>query len=68
MTNHIKVGRARHELSQAALAERGGVSRQTINAVEKGRFVPSTVLAFKIARVLQTTVDELFELESTDWD
>ncbi len=68
MTNQLKVERARHDLSQAALAERVGVSRQTINAVEKGRFVPSTGLALKIAHVLGTTVDQLFTLEASDWD
>ena len=67
MKNLIKVERARYDLSQAALAEKVDVSRQTINAIEKGRFVPSSVLAFKIAQVLKIRVDELFILEESDW-
>ncbi|PPK88375.1 putative transcriptional regulator [Neolewinella xylanilytica] len=66
MTNQLKVERARHDLSQAALAARVGVSRQTINAVETGRFVPSTLLALKIARVLNSRVDDLFALEADE--
>lgn len=68
MKNLMKVERARNELSQAALAERVQVSRQTIHAVENGRFVPSTVLALKIASVLGIRVDELFTLEAQDWE
>ena len=67
MTNLIRVERARHKLSQAALAERVQVTRQTIHAVESGRFNPSAVLALKIAAVLQVRVDELFTLEPEDW-
>lgn len=67
MRNLIKVGRARHDMTQAELAEKVGVSRQTINSVEIGKYVPSTVLAFKIATVLYTTVDELFSLDDNDW-
>ena len=67
MRNLIKVGRARHDMTQAELAEKVGVSRQTINSVEIGKYVPSTVLAFKIATVLYTTVDELFSLDENDW-
>ena len=67
MKNIIKVERARNDLSQAALAEKVEVSRQTINAIEKGKFVPSTLLALKIASVLNLKVDELFELEDGDW-
>ena len=68
MKNLIKVERARSELSQAALAEKVNVTRQTIHAIEKGRFVPSTALAFKIASIFNIKVDELFELEESDWD
>ncbi|PPK84545.1 putative transcriptional regulator [Neolewinella xylanilytica] len=68
MTNSIRVERARHRLSQAALAERVQVTRQTIHAVESGRFNPSAVLALKIAAVLQIRVDELFVLEAHDWE
>jgi len=61
--NHIKQHRARLNLTQQALAERVSVSRQTIIAIEKGHYVPSALLAFKIARELGMKVDELFELE-----
>lgn len=62
LQNHIKQHRARLDLTQDALAERVGVSRQTILAIEKLRYTPSTLLAFKIARALGMQVDELFEL------
>lgn len=66
MKNNIKVQRAIANLTQAELAEKIGVSRQTINAMELGKYVPSTVLALKIAKVFGKTVDEIFELEETD--
>ncbi len=62
LTNHIKQHRARLDLTQQDLADRVGVRRQTILAVEKGKYVPSALLAFQIARVLGMRVDELFEL------
>ncbi|NGP87225.1 helix-turn-helix transcriptional regulator [Fodinibius halophilus] len=68
MNNNIKVERARHGLSQTALAEKVGVTRQTIYAIETKRFIPSTALAFKLASVLEIEVDELFELEESDWE
>ncbi|MDP4680698.1 MAG: helix-turn-helix transcriptional regulator [Cyclobacteriaceae bacterium] len=68
MKNLIKVERARNNLTQADLAVRVKVSRQTINSIEVGRFVPSTVLALKIARMLEIKIDDLFELESEDWE
>lgn len=67
MKNLIKVERARNDMSQAVLAEKVNVTRQTIHAIEKGRFVPSTVLSMKIAVVLKVSVDYLFELEEEDW-
>ena len=66
MKNNIKVERARHNFTQQQLADFVGVSRQTINAIEKGKFVPSTLLALKIARVLECSVEELFILEADD--
>ncbi|MBD3401369.1 helix-turn-helix domain-containing protein [candidate division GN15 bacterium] len=63
LINHIKQHRARLDLTQQALAERLGVRRQTILAIEKGQFVPSALLAFRIARELGMAVDELFELQ-----
>jgi putative transcriptional regulator len=61
LRNHIKQHRARLDLTQEALARQVEVSRQTIIAIEKERYVPSTLLAFKIARALGMRVDELFE-------
>lgn len=66
MKNMIKVERARHDLTQADLAEKIQVSRQTIHAIEKGKFVPSTVLALKMARFFEIKVEELFILEEGD--
>lgn len=66
MKNNIKVQRAIANITQAELAEKIGVSRQTINAMELGKYVPSTVLALKIAKVFGKTVNDIFELEETD--
>ncbi len=66
MKNRIRAERAELRMTQQALAEATGVSRQTINAIETGRFVPSTVLALKIARVFRTSVERIFQLESDD--
>lgn len=63
MKNYLKVARAKKDLTQAALAEKTGVSRQAINNIEKGNFNPSTLLALKMAKVLDSTVEELFELD-----
>ncbi|MBP6796253.1 MAG: helix-turn-helix transcriptional regulator [Saprospiraceae bacterium] len=66
MKNTIKVERARKNLTQAELAEKIGVSRQAVNSIETGRFVPSTVLALKMAKVFGTTVEVVFQLEEED--
>ncbi len=66
MKNTIKVERAKMDMTQADLAERISVSRQTINTIEAGKYVPSTVLALKIAAVFGTTVNEIFTLEEED--
>lgn len=63
MKNIIKVERARHNLTQADLAEKIGVSRQSINAIEKGKYVPSTLLALKMSKLFKMPVEELFFLE-----
>ena len=68
MKNFIKLERVRNNLTQADLAEKVKVSRQTIIAVESGRFIPSALLAFKIAKVLQCKMEVLFDLEDRDWD
>lgn len=67
MKNTIKVERAKLHITQAELAERVNVSRQTINSIEIGKFVPSTVLAMKIAAVFNTAVNNVFTLEAKDW-
>lgn len=64
--NRIKVERAEHNLTQEDLANKIGVSRQTINSIEKNRYIPSTILALKIARLFDKQVNELFSLEDTD--
>lgn len=66
MTNSIKVERAKHDMTQADLAEKIGVSRQTINAMEKNRYVPSTVLALKIAKLFDVKVEDIFSLDDED--
>lgn len=68
MKNSIKVERAIANITQAELAVKVGVSRQTINALELGKYVPSTVLSLKIAKVFNKKVDDIFELEATDWN
>lgn len=67
MKNNIKVERAKNDMTQQQLAELAKVSRQTINAMEKGKYVPSTVLALKLASIFKVGVQELFELENQDW-
>lgn len=66
MNNTLKIQRAIQNLTQDELASAIGVSRQTINSIEKNRYVPSTVLALKLSRVLKVTVHELFSLEAAD--
>ena len=66
MKNTIKVERAKKEVTQAGLAEQLGVSRQTVNAIEKGKFVPSTVLALKMAQFFECKVEDVFILEDED--
>ena len=68
MTNNIRVERAIKRMTQQQLAELVHVSRQTINAIEQGKYVPSTVLALKIASVFGKKVDDVFQLEETDWE
>jgi putative transcriptional regulator len=66
MKNRLRVLRAEHSLSQADLADQLNVSRQTINALETGKYLPSIALAFKIARLFQVTIEEVFEPEADD--
>ena len=64
--NRLKEERSRHGLSQAELAAKVGVSRKTINTVENGVFIPSALLALRLARALRTTVERLFYLAKED--
>ena len=66
MTNNIRVERAIKRMTQQQLAELVKVSRQTINAIEQGKDVPSTVLALKIAKVFDKRLDDIFQLEDGD--
>lgn len=66
MKNRIKVERAEKEVTQQQLADAVGVSRQTIVAIEKSRFLPSTPLAIKIARFFGKSVESIFILEEED--
>ncbi|WP_286830833.1 MULTISPECIES: helix-turn-helix transcriptional regulator [Kordiimonas] len=66
LTNRIRVYRAEHRMSQADLAEKIGVTRKTISTIEVGRFVPSTIIALKIAKYFAVPVEELFKLEDDD--
>jgi putative transcriptional regulator len=65
--NSIRVQRAILNITQQELAEKIGVSRQTINSIETERYVPSTVLALKISSFFKKTVNEIFFLEEKDW-
>lgn len=66
MKNRIRVERAELRMTQQQLADAIGVSRQTVNAIETGRFVPSTVLALKIARRFGKPVEAIFQLEEEE--
>ncbi len=66
MKNSIKFERARLDMTQQDLADALNVSRQTINAIEKGKFNPSTILALKISELFDKNVNEIFTLEDTD--
>ena len=63
MKNRIKVLRAERDMTQADLADAAQVSRQTINAIEKGKFDPSLPLAFTLARIFNRAIEEIFENE-----
>jgi putative transcriptional regulator len=66
MKNNIRIERAIKNITQAELASQVGVSRQTINTIESNKYIPSTLLALKIARVFGKTVEEIFMLEDND--
>ena len=66
MKNSVKVERAIKNITQQELAEAVGVSRQTINFIETGRYMPSTIVALKIATYFGRHADEIFQLEEND--
>jgi len=66
MKNTIKVERAKKNWTQEDLAGKIGVSRQSINSIETGKFIPSTILSLKMAKVFGTTVETVFQLEKND--
>lgn len=66
MQNRLKVERAELNITQDELAKMIGVSRQTINSIEKNRYVPSTILALKLSKVFNKEVSEIFSLDDDD--
>lgn len=66
MKNNLKVERAKNNLTQADLAKLVGVSRQSINAIETKKYIPSTLLALRLARVLNVNIEHLFEMEANE--
>lgn len=66
MKNKLKVYRAMHDLTQEQLADKIGVSRQTVIAIESDKYLPSLGLAFKIARLFKVTIEDIFSYEGGD--
>lgn len=66
MKNRLKVLRAERDWSQEELARQAGVSRQTINAIETGKYSPSLALAFRLARLFDKSIEQIFEPEGLD--
>jgi putative transcriptional regulator len=66
--NRLRVLRAEREWSQAELAQRLGVSRQTVNAIETGKYDPSLPLAFAMARLFELSIEQIFQFENTPKD
>lgn len=64
LTNSLKVHRAMNDLTQEELAEKVAVTRKTINTIENRKYIPSTYLALKLAQVLETSVEDLFQIDS----
>ncbi len=67
MKNTIKVERAKKNWTQEDLARQIGISRQSVNSIETGKFVPSTVLALKMSKVFGVNVELIFQLDEQDW-
>ena len=66
MKNTIKVESAKKNMTQEDLAKLLGVSRQTVNSMEKNRYAPSTILALKLSKIFACSVNEIFQLDDTD--
>jgi putative transcriptional regulator len=64
LTNSLKVHRAMKDLTQEELADKVAVTRKTINTIENRKYIPSTYLALKLAQVLETSVEDLFQIDS----
>lgn len=67
MTNTLRDLRKKRKITQEQLADLVGVSRQSINAIERGKYTPSTVLSLKISEIFNTSVNKIFELEAGDY-
>jgi putative transcriptional regulator len=67
MKNNIRIERAIKNITQEELSKLAQVSRQTINAIELGKYVPSTLLSLKISRIFEKNVNDIFQLEESDW-
>ncbi len=68
LTNRLRVFRAIENLTQEALAQKAGISRKSVNAIEVGRFIPSTDTALRLAQALNVTVEQIFSLSSQEKD
>ncbi len=68
MMNSLRDLRKKRKITQEQLAELVGVSRQSINAIERGKYTPSTVLSLKISEIFNTSVNKIFELEAKDYE
>lgn len=68
MKNSIKVERAKKNITQADLAKLAKVSRQTISAIESGKYTTSTVLSLRLSKIFGASVNEIFSLEESDWE
>ena len=67
MKNKVKLARIEIGITQQQLAEKAGVSRQSIIAIESGKYIPSTLLTLKFAEIFKKPTEDLFELEDDDW-
>ncbi len=67
MKNRLKLSRIEIGITQQQLAEKAGVSRQSIIAIESGKYIPSTLLALKFANIFNKSIENIFELEENDW-